>query len=207
MWRRSGESQIHYIVIDSVRTLVWAVSVGTLEIHPFLAMQPDIERPTEVVFDLDPGEGANILSCARVALLLRDVLARLELQSFAKVSGSKGIQVYVPLNGTNTYATTQPFARTLAELMAREHADLVVAEMPKELRRGRVFVDWSQNADYKTTVGVYSLRAKRRHPYVSAPVTWDELQRAIDGKDESSLYFLPDAVLQRAKIAAICSHP
>src|SRR5581483_9589330 len=199
VWRRSGESQIHYVVIDSLRALVWAASVGTLEIHPFLAAKPDIERPTEVVFDLDPGEGVNILSCARVALLLRDVLNRIELQSFAKVSGSKGIQVYVPLNGDDTYSTTQPFARTVAQLMEREHADLVVAEMPKELRRGRVFVDWSQNAVYKTTVGVYSLRAKRRHPYVSLPVDWDELQQALDEQTELSLYFLPDTALQRVK--------
>ncbi|MBV9608776.1 MAG: non-homologous end-joining DNA ligase, partial [Acidobacteria bacterium] len=198
VWRRSGESQIHYVVIDSIRALVWAASVGTLEIHPFLARR-DIERPTEVVFDLDPGESANVLTSARVALLLREVLARLDLHSFAKVSGSKGIQVYVPLNGADTYAATRPFARTVAELLAREHPGLIVAEMAKELRKGRVFVDWSQNADFKTTVGVYSLRAKRRHPYISLPVDWDELALALKTQEPRALDFLPDAALERVK--------
>lgn len=197
VWRRSGESQICYIVMPDTRTLAWVVSIGTLEIHPFLCRAPQVERPTMIVFDLDPGQGSDILTCAKVAFLLRDLLRKLELQSFAKVSGSKGLQVYVPLNTDTTYAITQPFARTVAELLQREHPALVVAEMEKAQRKGKVFIDWSQNADYKTTVGVYSLRAKRHHPYVSLPVTWDELQEAEQAKDPKRLYFEAGDAIRR----------
>lgn len=202
VWRRSGESQIHYVVINDARTLEWAASVGTLEIHPFLARtgvgDSGFEAPTQVVFDLDPGEGADILRCARVAFLLRDLLQRLELQSFAKVSGSKGLQVYVPLNTAASYAATQPFARSVAEMLEKENPREITAAMEKSQRKSKVFIDWSQNADYKTTVSVYSLRAKRRHPYVSAPVAWEELEQAVDDKDPATLFFLPDAAVERA---------
>src|SRR6266513_1084843 len=173
--RREGGPDINYILIDDVATLTWAANMATLELHPFLHRVPKIQQPTHVVFDLDPGEGANIFNCAEVAFLLRDVLGKLRLRAFAKVSGSKGIQVYVPLNTEATYAATQPFACAMAELLEREHGDLVVSEMAKNLRVGKVFIDWSQNADHKTTIGVYSLRAKRPRPYVSMPVKWSEL--------------------------------
>ena len=122
---------------------------------------PEIERPTALVFDLDPGEGADVLTCGEVALLLKSKLEGDGLQSFAKVSGSKGIQVYAPLNTAVRYEDTQPYARRMAEELEREHGSLIVAEMAKALRKGRVFIDWSQNSDFKTTVAVYSLRAKR----------------------------------------------
>lgn len=197
VWRRSGEAKIHYILIDSARTLEWAASVGALELHPFLARIPDIERPACVVFDLDPGEGLKIIGAGRVALLLHDLLQRLGLQSFAKVSGIKGVQVYVPLNTPITYAETQPFAKTVAELLHREHPDLILAEMAKSERKGRVFIDWSQNADYKTTISVYSLRAKRHRPHVSMPVTWDELREAVEVEESARLYWLADAAVAR----------
>ncbi|HZP17111.1 MAG TPA: non-homologous end-joining DNA ligase [Terriglobales bacterium] len=197
--RRSGESQIQYIVINDLSTLAWAASVGTIEFHTFLHRLPQVERPTWVVFDLDPGEPATVLECARVALMLRDLLRRLELECFAKVSGSKGIQVYVPLNTDVTYKETQPFARAVAMLMGREHPDMIVSEMERVQRKGRVFIDWSQNAEYKTTVCVYSLRAKRRHPYVSAPVTWEELKWALDSRQASALYFSAEALLRRVE--------
>jgi bifunctional non-homologous end joining protein LigD len=197
VWRRSGEAQIHYIVIDSARVLEWAASVGTLEIHPFLARVPEIEQPASVVFDLDPGEGVKVPGAARVALLLRAVLARLGLDSFAKVSGVKGIQVYVPLNTPVTYSMTQPFARTVAELLHAQNPELIVASMAKSERGGRVFIDWSQNADYKTTVSVYSLRAKRHRPHVSMPVTWDELAEAAESGESSKLYWLAEAAMER----------
>jgi bifunctional non-homologous end joining protein LigD len=197
VWRRSGEAQIHYIVIDSARTLEWAASVGTLEIHPFLARVPDIEQPASVVFDLDPGEGIKVPGAARVALLLRELLARLGLQSFAKVSGVKGIQVYVPLNTPVTYAVTQPFAKTVAELLHAQNPELIVASMARSERGGRVFIDWSQNADYKTTVSVYSLRAKRHRPHVSMPVVWEELGEAAESGESSKLYWLAESALER----------
>src|SRR6185436_12100857 len=145
----------------------------------FLHRAPKISTPSYVVFDLDPGEGADILTCAEVALLVRSAFDDLGMKTFAKVSGSKGIQVYVPLNVPVTYAVTQPFAKALAERLAREHPRLIVSQMSKSLRRGKVFIDWSQNAEHKTTVAVYSLRAKHEHPFVSMPMKWQELESAL----------------------------
>src|SRR5213078_1230631 len=197
--RREGGPDINYILINDIRTLKWAANMAALELHPFLHRVPRIERPTNIVFDLDPGEETNILQCAEVAFLLRDVLMKLRLKSFAKVSGSKGIQLYVPLNSALTYDATQPFARAVAEVLEKAHPDKIVAEMAKNLRVGNVFIDWSQNADHKTTIGVYSLRAKRSRPYVSMPVEWQELTKALRKEDVDLLEFEPDAALKRLK--------
>ena len=150
-----------------------------------------------MVFDLDPGEGADLLTCAQVALLLKKVLDGLSLRSWPKVSGSKGLQLYVPLNSGGTYAVTQPFAKALAELLAKQRPDEIVAEMAKSKRPNKVFIDWSQNADFKTTVGVYSLRAKRDRPFVSLPISWDELKSALKTRNTANLFFEPDAALER----------
>ncbi len=195
--RRAGGPDIQYILINDLATLVWCANAASLELHPFLHRAPEIDQPNTVVFDLDPGEGADILTCAEVAFLLKDVLARLSLQCFPKVSGSKGIQVYVPLNTPVTYAVTQPFARALAELLAKQRPKLIVAQMAKSERAKKIFIDWSQNADFKTTVGVYSLRAKRSRPFVSLPVTWDELEHALGTRKTEGLYFEPEAALER----------
>jgi len=167
--RREGGAPIDYVLCNDTRTLTWLAGVGGIELHPFLHKVPKIDVATHVVFDLDPGEGADLRHCAKVALLLREALP---LQSFAKVSGSKGMQLYVPLNSGATHATTETFARLVAEEMARAYPKLVVAKMSKALRVGKVFIDWSQNADYKTNVAVYSLRATG---FVSMPVRWEEL--------------------------------
>jgi bifunctional non-homologous end joining protein LigD len=169
--RREGGPPIEYVVCNDTRTLTWLAGVGGIELHPFLHKIPRIDVATHVVFDLDPGEGADIRDCAKVALLLREALP---LESFAKVSGSKGIQVYTPLKRGATHDATEAFARGVAEELARAHPKLIVAKMAKALRRGKVFIDWSQNADYKTTVAVYSLRATG---LVSMPVRWEELTR------------------------------
>lgn len=198
--RRSGKSEIRYIVIDDAMTLAWAVDTGTIELHPFLHRAPHLERPTEIVFDLDPGEGATLLHCAAVAILLRDHLADSDLESFAKVSGSKGIQVAVPLNTPGvTHEQTEVFARAAADAMARLAPQLVVSRMPKRFRAKKVFIDWSQNADYKTTVAVYSLRAKGTIPLVSVPVTWKELESAIRRGDDGPLRFDPAKALRRVE--------
>jgi bifunctional non-homologous end joining protein LigD len=189
--RRGGHGDIHYIVVDDLPTLVWLANLANLEIHPFLHRAPAIDAPTYVAFDLDPGEGADIRTCAEVAQLLKGVLDQLKLKSFPKVSGSKGIQIYVPLNTPVTYKLTQTFARALAQLLEKEHPKLIVSEMAKVVRAKKVFIDWSQNSDFKTTVGVYSLRAKRSTPFVSAPVTWEELESA------EHLYFNPETALER----------
>ena len=171
--RREGGPPIDYVVCNDTRTLTWLASVGGIELHPFLHKVPKIDVATHIVFDLDPGTGADIRDCAKVALLLRDALP---LESYAKVSGSKGIQVYVPLNSGATHEVTETFARLVAEEMARAYPKLVVAKMAKALRVGKVFIDWSQNADYKTTVAVYSLRATG---FVSMPVRWRELSGTL----------------------------
>jgi bifunctional non-homologous end joining protein LigD len=195
--RRAGGPDICYILINDLATLVWCANAASLELHPFLHCVPHIDQPTSVVFDLDPGEGADLVTCIQVAFILRDVLTGLGLQSWPKVSGSKGIQVYVPLNSGATYAMTQPFAKGLAELLGKQYPDLIVAEMAKVKRAKKVFVDWSQNSDFKTTVGVYSLRAKRERPFVSLPVRWEDLNTVQRTRKTEPLYYEPDAALER----------
>lgn len=197
--RETPGPDIQYILINDLPTLVWVANLATLEIHPFLHKATQINRPTAVVFDCDPGEGANILDSARVALMLREVLQGLSLESYVKVSGSKGLQVYVPLNAAVTYEETQPFAEGIARLLAQQEPKLIVWQMPKRLRTKKVFIDWSQNAKYKTTVSVYSLRAKTHRPYVSLPVKWDELSDALESKDAEALFFTPEEAIERVK--------
>ena len=197
--RETPGPDIRYIIINDLPTLVWSANLASLEIHPFLHLAARLNRPTSIVFDCDPGEGANILDCARVALMLRDVLHELGLESHVKVSGSKGLQVYVPLNSPVTYGQTQPFAKALVELLAEREPKLIVSEMPKRLRTKKVFIDWSQNAEYKTTVGVYSLRAKTHRPYVSVPVRWDELDAALKSRDVDELFFTPHEAIERVE--------
>jgi bifunctional non-homologous end joining protein LigD len=197
--RSSEESVINYILINDLPTLVWSANLANLEIHPFLAHAPHIERPTMVVFDLDPGAGADILDSCKAALLVKDVLDRLDLKSFVKVSGSKGIHLHVPLNTEVSYESTQPFAKSIAQLLESEHPDLIVSQMPTAKRRGKVFVDWSKNSEHKSTVAVYSLRAKAERPFVAMPVSWDELNRALKREDANALFFAPDAALERVK--------
>lgn len=195
--RRTGGKDIRYIVIDDLPTLVWCANLANLELHPFLHRVPRIDRPDAVVFDLDPGEGMGVLDSSRVAFLLKEVLDRLGLRCFPKVSGSKGLQLYIPLNGAAQYDATQAFARDLAALLAREYPESVVSDMSKAVRKSKIFIDWSQNSDFKTTVGVYSLRAKQEQPWVSVPVSWEELRAAVAAGREERLYFAPDAVLKR----------
>lgn len=197
--RRGGESPIRYIVINDLATLIWCANLASLEFHPFLHRAPAIDSPTAMVFDLDPGVGVDILRCAEIAIVLKALLERLKLSAFPKVTGSKGIQLFVPLNTKATYAATHAFARALAERLEREHPDLLISKMRKTARAGKVFIDWSQNSNFKTTVCVYSLRARHERPYVTLPVTWEELQRALKSGDSGPLYFEPEATLKRVK--------
>ncbi|HLT68702.1 MAG TPA: non-homologous end-joining DNA ligase [Acidimicrobiales bacterium] len=186
------QGDIHYCCLDSAPALVWAANLAALEIHAPMA-RSDIETPTMCVFDLDPGEGVGMKECADVALDVRHVLDGLDLVGYPKTSGSKGLQVYVPLNTPHTHEQASAFAQAVARLLERAHPDDVVSNMNKRLRRGKVFVDWSQNSRHKTTVAVYSLRARPR-PTVSTPVTWDEVEAAADG---APLSFEADEVLAR----------
>lgn len=191
---RSSE-KIEYCVMDGVPALVWAANLADLELHVPLARAEDISRPTAIVFDLDPGPPAGLKECCEVALLVRELFDGMKLESFPKVSGSKGIQVYVPLNSKNvSYEETKPFAKAIAETLETEYPKLVVSKMKKSLRLGKVLVDWSQNDQSKTTVCVYSLRAKDQ-PTVSMPVTWKEIEK----RDPSKLVFVADAALARVK--------
>jgi bifunctional non-homologous end joining protein LigD len=183
-------------VIDTLPGLVWAANLADLELHTFLHKAAAIDRPTALAFDLDPGPPADVLTCAEVALQLKTVLDATGLKSFCKTSGSKGLQVYVPLNTAVTYDKTKAFAHALAELLEQQTPTLVVSKMLKSLRKGRVFVDWSQNDDHKTTVNVYSLRAKEQ-PTVSTPVTWEEVKAAVKKKRASALSFQTGDVLKR----------
>jgi bifunctional non-homologous end joining protein LigD len=171
---RSKGGDIHYCVMNDLPALVWAANLADLELHTFLHKAPAIGRPTAIAFDLDPGAPADIVQCCQVGLWVKGLFDGLGLKSFPKTSGSKGLQVYVPLNTPVTYAQTKRFAHTLAQVLEHQFPDLVVSKMLKSLRIGKVLVDWSQNDDHKTTVNVYSLRAKER-PTVSTPVTWDLL--------------------------------
>jgi bifunctional non-homologous end joining protein LigD len=195
--RDSRDDPIRYCVFNDLPALVWAANLADLELHTFLHRAPAIRRPTTLAFDLDPGPPADIILCCRVGLLLKAVFDALGLESFAKTSGSKGLQVYVPLNTPTTYHKTKAFAHRLAERIEQEHPKLVVSRMLKRLRKGKVLVDWSQNDDHKTTVNVYSLRAKVR-PMVSTPVAWTEVEAALEKDDAARLSFESEEALERA---------
>jgi bifunctional non-homologous end joining protein LigD len=192
--RKERVDKIDYCVCDNLATLVWLANLADLELHPSLSPVDDINRPTVMAFDLDPGPPAGLAECCEVAFLLRDTLGQLGLESLAKTSGSKGIQVYVPLNveGVDYDHGTKLLSQALARHLEAEHPKLIVSQQKKELRRGKVLIDWSQNDEHKTTVSVYSLRARER-PTVSTPVRWSELE------NPAGLVFEAPDVLERVE--------
>jgi bifunctional non-homologous end joining protein LigD len=194
----SDKRVIDYVIADDLPTLVWLANLADLELHTFLARAPDMNAPTMVAFDLDPGEPAGLLECARVALLLRDLIGELGLDCFPKTSGSKGIQVYMPLNTDVSYQRTKPFAHAVARMLEQRRPELIVSKMSKQLRRGKVLIDWSQNDEKKTTVCVYSLRARER-PTVSTPLRWKEIEQALDAGEQAALRFDAEQVLERVE--------
>lgn len=198
IWSPGNNRFMYYCVVDDLPTLVWLANLADLELHVSLSRAPDMQRPTVIAFDLDPGAPANIVQCCQVALWIREIFDRFGLESFPKTSGSKGLQVYVPLNTAVTYDQTKPFARGIARLLEGQHPDQVVSDMKKALRGNKVFVDWSQNDDYKTTVCVYSLRAKEQ-PTVSTPVTWNEVAHCLKKQDPELLVFTSDRALERVE--------
>src|SRR5213075_3061230 len=193
VWSEGNQREMHYCLAQDLPTLVWAANLADIELHTSLARKKDITRPTMMVFDLDPGAPADIVQCCQVGLWLRDLLTNMNLKSWAKTSGSKGLQVYVPLNTAATFDQTKALSRALAEHLEREHPKLVVSKMAKALRSGKVFVDWSQNDEHKTTVNVYSLRAKEQ-PTVSTPVAWEEVAMTLKKKKAKLFVFTSDQV-------------
>jgi bifunctional non-homologous end joining protein LigD len=200
-WVRSvpivaGGRTIDFVVCDDLPTLVWLANLADLELHPSLSLVEDVDRPTVVAFDLDPGAPAGLEQCCTVALLLREVLGALGLQCFPKASGSKGMQVYLPLNTETAYDETKPFAHGVARLLEKRDPELIVSVMSKAERRGKIFIDWSQNDRHKTTVGVHSLRAQER-PTVSTPLRWEEIEEVAGGGGSGKLVAESSLALER----------
>jgi bifunctional non-homologous end joining protein LigD len=206
VWSRHNGREIDYCMVDELATIVWLANLADLEMHTPLAYADAPEQPTFLAFDLDPGPGASIVECAEVACRLREAFDHFGLLAFPKTSGSKGMQVYVPLNTPTTYAVTKPFAMGVAQVLERRMPELVVSEMRKDRRAGKVFIDWSQNDEHKTTVCVYSLRA-REHPTVSTPLEWDEVEGVLRTRDADDLTFTSDEVLERVAEHGDCFAP
>lgn len=198
VWSEGNNRMMDYCLAQDLPTLVWAANLADLELHTSLARKRDVARPTMMVFDLDPGAPADIVQCCQVGLWLRELLTKMKLKSFAKTSGSKGLQIYVPLNTSVTFDQTKDLSRALAQHLEREHGNLVTSNMSKSVRKGKVFVDWSQNDEHKTTICVYSLRAKAE-PTVSTPVTWDEVANCLKKKKADLLKFRSDKTLTRVE--------
>src|SRR4030095_12386912 len=198
VWSEGNQRIMHYCLANDLPTLVLAAKLPDRELHTWLWRKNNIDRPMMMVFDLDPGAPADIVQCCQIGIWLRELLGGMKLKAFAKTSGSKGLQVYVPLNTAVTYDQTKGLSRSLAQRLEREHPDRVTSNMSKAVRKGKVFVDWSQNDEHKTTICVYSLRAKEE-PIVSTPVTWSEVENCLKKKRAELLRFRSDQTLARVK--------
>lgn len=188
--------EVAYCDLAEPAALVWAANLAAIELHPTLGAAPDLDRPTAVVFDLDPGPGTDVVTCARVALWVREVLDGLSLRAWPKTSGSKGLQLYAPLDGVAGFDASSRLAGAVAALLERRHPELIVTTQERRLRDGKVLIDWTQNSPTKTTVAAYSLRA-REAPTVSTPVTWDEVEAAAATGKPAGLRFEAADVLAR----------
>jgi bifunctional non-homologous end joining protein LigD len=198
VWSEGNQRDMQYCLAQDLPTLVWAANLADIELHTSLSRKSNVARPTMMVFDLDPGAPADIVQCCQVGLWLREIMEGMKLKSWAKTSGSKGLQVYVPLNTAVTYDQTKELSRALAEHLESKHPQLVVSKMAKALRKGKIFVDWSQNDEHKTTICVYSLRAKEQ-PTASTPVTWEEVETCAKKKNAKTLVFRCEQTLARVK--------
>ena len=190
------DRDIDFVVVTGLPTLVWLANLADLELHTSLARATSVDRPTALVFDLDPGAPATVVECCRVALLIRDLGERAGLEFWPKTSGSKGLQLYAPLNGRAGFDRTRDYAHAVATRLEQEHPELIATTVKREVRDGRVLIDWSQNAPMRTTVNVYSLRARER-PTVSTPVSWREVERTAREGDPEALVFDWRAALDR----------
>jgi len=197
MWAPGPKRTVRYCRIDEPAAVVWTAQLAAIELHPGLHRDDDRDTPTHLVVDLDPGEPAGLLECAEVAQLVRERLGRVGLACHPKVSGSKGLQVLAPLAPDVGFEPLRAFALALAETLAEDHPDRIVTNMRKDLRPGKILIDWSQNSAFKTTVATWSLRARIR-PWASVPVPWDELSAALRSGDPDRLRFEARQALDRA---------
>ncbi len=198
IWSGGNNRYMDYCMVQDLPTMVWVAQLGTIELHTSLSTYPKVSQPRALVFDLDPGPPATIVECCQVGMSVREWFQEHGLQTFAKTSGSKGLQLYVPLNTRIDYQQTKHISKGLAQKLERERPNQVVHIQRKTLREGRVLIDWSQNDEYKTTVNVYSLRARAR-PTVSTPVTWEEVEGCLEAGDPNLLVFESEAVLERVE--------
>jgi bifunctional non-homologous end joining protein LigD len=197
--RRDDEEQMTVCLVNDLKTLMWVENLASLELHVPLARAGSPETPDSMVFDLDPGNQANILDCAKVALILRDLLAELRLTSYVKTSGKKGLHVYVPLNRKETtFEDTKKFSKAVASIMQKNYPELVTAKMAKEFRKAKVFINWSQNDSSKTMICVYSLRAREK-PTVSFPIEWKKLENLSGLGDPEKLQVIHSEAVSRAE--------
>ena len=195
---QADTGEIDFCVCEDRATLVWMAQLAAIELHPSLSLAKKAGQPTVLAFDLDPGPPADVIDCCRIAMRLREIFGHFGLECFPKTSGSKGLQVYVPLNTRTDYDHTKPFARAIAQLLEKQTPEEVVSKMAKAARKGKVFVDWSQNHQTKTTIAVYSLRARDRAT-ASTPITWDEVEAALKAEDAGKLVFEAEDVLARVE--------
>jgi len=198
VWSDTNQDTIHFTTASDTASLVWLANLANLEFHTLLCHGKDPETPTMMVFDLDPGEGVGLLESAAVSLLVKDHLQDMGLKSFPKVSGGKGVQPYVPLNTPCTFTQTRDASLAVARALERRHPEAIVTNMRKDLRKGKVLIDYSQNSRHKSTVCVYSLRAREK-PSVSAPLEWSEVEKAVDDRSDKGLRFSPEEVLRRVE--------
>jgi bifunctional non-homologous end joining protein LigD len=198
IWSDRHQGEIDYCLIEDLPSLLWAANLADIELHTSLSRAAAMDRPTALVFDLDPGPPADIVDCCQVALWTRGMFEQLGLDSYPKTSGSKGLQLYAPLDGETGYERSGPFAKAVAETLESRFGDRVVSRMTKSLRKGKVLIDWSQNDVHKTTVSVYSLRARER-PTVSTPLEWGEIEAALEAGKAERLVFDHAAVLRRVE--------
>jgi bifunctional non-homologous end joining protein LigD len=198
VWSEGNQEDMFYCTMDGPAALAWVANLASIELHVLLSRSPKVDVPNFVAFDFDPGPPAGVLEACEVLLMVRDVMEGLGLECFPKTSGGKGMHLYVPVNTPTTFEKTKHFAHELAKLLEREHPDRVTSNILKAKRKGKVFMDWSQNDSHKTTVCVYSMRA-RNHPTVSTPVKWEEIDKAVKKKDAGVLVFEAGDVLKRVE--------
>jgi bifunctional non-homologous end joining protein LigD len=196
--RKRDDTDVHYCQINTEAALAWAAQIANLELHVSLATARAVDRPRAVVLDLDPGEGVDVITCGQLALRLRDMLAEHDVKALVKTSGSKGLHFFIPLNTPVSYDDTRPWARELARKLERDTPDEVVSGQSRAERAGKVLIDWAQNSFARTTVCAYSLRAMPA-PTVSTPITWTELEAAVEADEAESLRFTVEDVLERVE--------